>query len=71
MIFNEALIHLKNGKKMRRKDWGYPSCAYIELLEHNSNLFFYITGEYDTLTKMQIGYGLSYYDIVSLEWEIK
>ena len=68
MDFQSALLLLKNGKKVRRKNWSFPDIAYIELLDYNSERYIYMQNKYEGA--LIEGYGLQFHDIDSNDWEV-
>jgi hypothetical protein len=67
MNFQDALLLLKNGKKVRRCNWSFPDDAYIELLEYNSERFIYMKNKYPCSPVE--GYGLQFADIEATDWK--
>ena len=70
MTFEDALKMLQSGANLKRTDWGYPNNAYIKLEQApNGHYAFYMYNEYENMTD-PIGYGLTYQDVISIEWTV-
>lgn len=69
MNFNEALELLKNGKKVRRTDWGYPVDAYVELHDWYGSLTPYIFKSSNHCPDHVVMYGFTYVCTQSQNWE--
>lgn len=65
-----ALTQLETGVSVRRNDWGYSTQSAIILLESNMKVKnFFITNTMGLPENDLIGYGLTYNDIISNNWE--
>ncbi len=69
MNFQEALLLLKEGKKLRRTGWSFSTKAYLELLPCNSSMFLYLMDKYQGENSIE-GYGLQFTDLESFDWEL-
>lgn len=72
MELSQVLTPMREGKKARRTDWGYPQCTYITMEKFRGVWHFFMNHQYedDTENKSKIGYGLTFPDIDADTWEI-
>ena len=70
MNFTNALDALRDGNRVKRISWAYPVRAMIELEEFLGILNFYMLGAYGYDMETPVGYGLTYTDVIAIDWEI-
>ncbi len=68
MTFDQALSLMKEGRKVRRKNWSFSKQAYLELLDYNSTRFIYLKNKYIGDSTLE-GYGLQFPDLEANDWE--